>query len=613
MEKFVTESEVLKLIDQVLSKSKKTSKGAATLLASSGGEVGEVAGSAATPTPTDEAVRVNKKMSYDDFFKDADENDLLTRVFRAHIPTPAELYPNGLVGVSDEDLAVYLTYVVRSLVMCGFVHSYSAWMYMMVMNARKDTVFGHRNLELHQLKNLVTLLAVPLVDGSGRKSMAERVTSTLAQRTTYDLVCELAVRVSNGEVLTYTGPPITHDLPTEKKIVRKASSAGNMGGGGEGGGAPSAKKAKKAVVSNKKKTSSTDVDEEEAEAGSDNFDDADDDEVFPMSPSRKSTRVRTPPKSFFPGEFVVAEEGDVAEDEEDVATQPQLATQQQPQLEFLTSAEEAVEGDVENNDDESVPFAEASVATTEDVQNHPMHPQSVAAAPVAAAAAAAPAPAPVADGDVEAADPIEFTPGEEAAVSMTTDLSFEKITIPMVPRANSPLPPLVTTTTSLVKKLVIKRPGAPAAVSAAPAMSSALPAMAPPSAVSSLDSGVHMNPEGTGYHSEGTFSFIWEPVDVNRHMTVLTRAGSWAPFFNWRSAYEKDPRPENRYTEYHRRDGTTASLEGYVRRFFEVWPMPGLDLMDVDVLTPVELDVMVKQHMRTLLKKKTLGELRDAL
>ena len=41
--------------------------------------------------------------------------------------------------------------------------------------------------------------------------------------------------------------------------------------------------------------------------------------------------------------------------------------------------------------------------------------------------------------------------------------------------------------------------------------------------------------------------------------------------------------------------------------------MPGLDLMDVDVLTPTELDVMVKQHIRGLLKKKTLGELRDAL
>jgi hypothetical protein len=122
-----------------------------------------------------------------------------------------------------------------------------------------------------------------------------------------------------------------------------------------------------------------------------------------------------------------------------------------------------------------------------------------------------------------------------------------------------------------------------------------------------------MNPEGTGYHSDGTFYFIWEPVDVNRHMTVMTRAGSWTPFFNWRSAYEKDPRPENRYVEYHRRDGTTASLEGYVRRFFEVWPMPGLDLVDVDALTPTELDVMVKQHMRGLLKKKTLGELREAL
>jgi hypothetical protein len=593
MDKFVTEAEVLKLINQALSKKKMSSisKGAAEGAEGAEGAKGAAEGGEAAASCPAPARVPAKKMSYDDFFKQTDEDDLLTRVFRAQVPVPVEHYPNGLAGVSNEDLATYFTYVVRSLVLCGFVHSYSAWMYMLVMNARKDTVFGHRNLELHQLKNLVTLLAVPLVDASGRKSMAERVNMTLGQRTTYDLVCELAVRVGNGEVLAYTGAP----------IVQEAKAPRNKKSGVDG--PPATKKAKKTTTSGPAAAAGgADKDEGEGEGE----DDDEDDDVFDASPSRRSGRMRTPTKTFFAGEEVVGAEAvdeavaeavdeaeaaeateaeadeaeaDEAEDD-DSLTQPQPSTQVVvggPQLQFLSPPPPPPS----TEEDAAAVAAEPARVYDDDVPPPPPTPPHV--------------------DNIEAADPIEFTP----AATAVADLSFEKVTIPMVPRPGSDVQ-VSTAAASLVKKLVIKRPGAPVAP-AAPVVATTTEQPA------AVDGGVRMNPEGTGYHSDGVFYYIWEPVDVNRHMTVMTRAGSWTPFFNWRSAYEKDPRPENRYVEYHRRDGTTGSLEGYVRRFFEVWPMPGLDLMDVDALTPTEVDVMVKQHMRGLLKKKTLGELRDAL
>lgn len=107
-------------------------------------------------------------------------------------------------------------------------------------------------------------------------------------------------------------------------------------------------------------------------------------------------------------------------------------------------------------------------------------------------------------------------------------------------------------------------------------------------------------------------SYEWEPLDVNRRSMVMTAAGAWGSYLNWRQAFEADPRFENRYTEYTRPNGERSSLTGYYVRFFSAWPTI-VSGEDVASMAPQKADSMYVRWLQSLSTTKTVEVIRERL
>ncbi len=505
---------------------------------------------------------------------------LFSQVYRT-FESQSEKYSNGLVGVDSDDVNKYFKYLIGSLVICGFVDSYDAWMYRFIDNVRRDTAFRHINqMELCQMKNLTVLLGLAGdVDMSGRRSMFERVKSVLLKRSSYELALGLAHKLARGDELVFDGE-IVNLVDPNKKRGKKNGDAPDAPDASDDG--PKVKKnTKKKTTIKKKKTTTFDSDEEDSDEESEKSEKSeksenegesedDDGNIFhPISPfASKGLFIGGSKGLLFgggKGKMMSVESESESESE----------SNEKKVDEDESEEEDAAEAEAEDGE------GGAAATHGKGMGKGPWWEEMLKMSSGAGAGAGA-----------SGAE-------DEDLTQLQSSTQITRIEIPMLTRADSPVPAPV----NLAQRLLMRK------------KTSAASAASGPSASSSTSTSTKLAVLGEEtYESDGSTHYYFEPVDMNRHMPVfISKTNARVQHIEWLKKYRLSPTLENRYDSYFRSNGQDSTLTGYYHRLFGKMPMNGLDVSALDSMDPSDVDSLVRSHMRNLLKKYPLTVIRDTL
>lgn len=245
----------------------------------------------------------------------------------------------NLTQTDPADLDQYFTALIASLVVHGYMDSYTAWLNRFVVPVPPTGILKGRAIEAYVSKNLLVMLNLqPLGRGRAAKDVA---IATLRKRSTYEKVLECARMVSRGENLSYEPSPAALQLetpPKRTKSVKKTVVDDGEDKKSSAGTGDSARKkklfAQKPLLEEEDGSDAT----EGGEDASDASDEPDEDVFEPFVPAQTHSGA-----SVVMEEKDDSENSDVEEDSDaDVdATQMQPATQA-TQATQATHVEESV-------------------------------------------------------------------------------------------------------------------------------------------------------------------------------------------------------------------------------------------------------------------------------
>ena len=164
-------------------------------------------------------------------------DEALLQQVMTHFKTLSDLEWARKMSVTQTDpskLDAYFTALVQSLVIGGYMDSFTAWQHRFVMP--KQTIFKQRVVDTYHMKNLVVLMNLQTKVKRGKQA-SEAMLEILKQRSTYEKVMDLVRRVARGEKLVYeptfaalhleaSAPKRANTTSGRKKLfVQKASMA----------------------------------------------------------------------------------------------------------------------------------------------------------------------------------------------------------------------------------------------------------------------------------------------------------------------------------------------------------------------------------------------------
>lgn len=192
-------------------------------------------------------------------------NECLLQNVLTHFKPLSDLEWTRRMSVTQTDpakLDAYFTGLVQSLVISGYLDSFTAWQRRFVLPT--TTVFKQRPVDTYHMKNLLVFMNL-LAKVRRGKQASDAMLEMLKKRSTYEKVMDLAHRVARGETLTYE--PTFASLQLEASAPKRAS---NPTGG-----------SKKKLFAQKKDM----LDSDDSDASSDENDDASEDEAHIHAPA----------------------------------------------------------------------------------------------------------------------------------------------------------------------------------------------------------------------------------------------------------------------------------------------------------------------------------------
>ncbi len=214
-------------------------------------------------------------------------DEALLQQVMTHFKPLSDLEWTRKMSVTQADpvkLDGYFTALVQSLVIGGYMDSFTAWQHRFVVPV--STIFKQRAVDTYHMKNLVVLMNLQTKVKRGKQA-SEAMLEILKQRSTYEKVMDLVRRIARGEKLVYeptfaalnleaSAPKRTNNTGRKKLFVPKAAAAMDddsgdesdvFGAGGGGGGSDDEDEAEAEVdeVAAAEDDAEADVDEVAAE------------------------------------------------------------------------------------------------------------------------------------------------------------------------------------------------------------------------------------------------------------------------------------------------------------------------------------------------------------
>ncbi len=466
----------------------------------------------------------------------------------------------NLVQTDPADLDRYFEALIQSLVICGYVDSFTAWLNRFVSPVSSG-LLKPRNVEAYVMKNLLVLMNLqPAVRGKQGKDQA---LATLKKRSTYDKVIGLARRVARGESLSYEPSPAALQLQAcpPKKARAAAAGAGAAGTAGAGGAGGAGRKKKlftqKPVEEGSDAEESSD-DEAGAGEGAGGAAEGDDDEASEEEAGKSSMPIGKG-KGYYYEMLATSAAGAGAAEKDEGEGEGEGEDADEGEGEG-----EADEGESEEDGDEDEGEGEKSEDDDAPTQVQPATQQ----APVV---------------ELKKVDLLAAAKKEEEEVA---DFFMpQPVVAPSAPMTSGGAGASDLRSRFMAKKLISS------------------------SSSSSSSASVQQHPM-----MAESAPLEWEPLDVNRRSMVQTSTDALDSYLSWRKAFEADPRFENRYTEYTRPNGERSTLTGYYVRFFTAWPCVVVSSPEeVSSMDARQVDTIYVRWLSTLSKTKSMEAIRERL
>lgn len=151
-------------------------------------------------------------------------DEALLQQVMTHFKPLSDLEWTRKMSVTQADPAKldgYFTALVQSLVIGGYMDSFTAWQHRFVMPV--STIFKQRAVDTYHMKNLMVLMNLQTKVKRGKQA-SEAMLEIMKQRSTYEKVMDLVRRVARGEKLVYE--PTFAALNLEASAPKRSSTGG---------------------------------------------------------------------------------------------------------------------------------------------------------------------------------------------------------------------------------------------------------------------------------------------------------------------------------------------------------------------------------------------------